>query len=150
MSLKCKICNHDQRQEIERALLGGHSHDAISQQFSVSRDVVAKHFVHVADALKTARDLMEAEHGKTVSMQLQELVSQAQYLGLRAERAGDYRTALAALRELIRILELQARLTGELDEKPVTKIVNLSLDPDHARRIVETFLARHKEQIQNE
>jgi hypothetical protein len=49
-----------------------------------------------------------------------------------------------------RILELEARLTGELNEKPETKILNLNFDPDTARRIGETFLARHKERTQNE
>jgi len=72
-------------------------------------------------------------------MQLRELVSQAQYLGLRAERAGDNRTALAALRDVTRILELEARLTGELNEKPETKILNLNFDPDTARRISENI-----------
>jgi hypothetical protein len=150
MSAKCKICNHDRRQEIEQALFRGDSHRAISQQFSVSRYVVDRHLQHVADAVKRARELVEIDHGKTVLMQLRELVSQAQYLGLRAERAGDNRTALAALRDVTRILELEARLTGELNEKPETKILNLNFDPDTARRISETFLARHKEPTPNE
>jgi hypothetical protein len=148
--MRCRICNHDQRQEIERALFSGHSHHAISQQFSVSRYVVAKHLAHVADAVKRAREEMELEHGKSILNQLRELVSQARYLGLRAERAGDNRTALAAVRDVTRILELEARLTGELNEKAETKILNVNFDPDTAKRMTEIFLARHKERIQNE
>jgi hypothetical protein len=143
---KCRICNHDQRQEIEKALLRGHSHHAVSQQFAVSRGVVERHLRHVSDAVKHARELMEVEHGKSIFVQLRELGSQAQYLGVRAERAGDFRTALTALRELARILELEARLTGEFDEKPETKILNF-FDADTARRITQTFLARHKEKL---
>jgi hypothetical protein len=152
MLVRCTICNHDRRQEIEQALLRGDSHQTISLQFSVSRGVVSRHLRHIGEAVKRARELaeVEIERGKSVLMQLRELVSQAQYLGLRAERAGDIRTGLAALRDLTRILELEARLTGELNEKPETKVLNLNLDPDTARRITETFLARHKERIQNE
>jgi hypothetical protein len=140
---KCRICNHDQRQEIEQALIRGHSHRAISQQFTVSRGVVDRHLKHVSHDVKHVRELMEVEHGKSLLVQLRELGSQARYLGVRAKRAGDYRTALAAVRELTRILELEARLTGELNEKPETKILNLTLDADTARRMTETFLARH-------
>ena len=144
MSPKCKICNHHQRRQIELALLRGHSHRAISQQFAVSHGVVDRHVKHVSDALKHARELMEVEHGKSLLVQLRELGSQAQYLGVRAERTGDLRSALTALRELTRILELEARLTGELNEKPETKVLNLNFDADTARRIAQTFLARYK------
>jgi hypothetical protein len=142
---KCRICNHDQRQEIELALLRGQSRRAISQQFNISCGVVDRHLKHVSHDVKCAQERMEVEHGKSVLVQLRQLGSQAQYLGCRAQRAGDYRTALAALREFTRILELGARLTGELDEKLETKILNF--DADTARRIAQTFLARHKGEI---
>lgn len=144
---KCRICNHDQRQEIEQALLRGLSHRAISQQFTVSCGVVDRHLKHVSQDMKHARELIEVERGKSLLVQLRELGSQAQYLGVRAERAGDVRTALTALRELTRILELEARLTGKFDEKPETKILNLNFDADTASRITQTFLARHKEKL---
>jgi hypothetical protein len=69
----------------------------------------------------------------------------AEHLRARADRAGDYRNALVAVREIARLVELEARLTGELNEKPETKIVNLNFDAETARRLTETFLARHKE-----
>lgn len=87
---------------------------------------------------------MEVERGKSLLVQLRELGSQARYLGVRAKQTGDYRTAVVALRESTRILELEARLTGELNEKSETKILNLTLDAETARRITQTFLARHK------
>ena len=70
---------------------------------------------------------------------------QAEQLRARADRAGDYRAALIAVREKTGLVELEARLTGELNEKPETKIVNLNFDAETARRLTETFLARHKE-----
>ena len=87
--------------------------------------------------------LREIENGKSVLRQLRDLNSQAEQLKARADRAGDYRTALAALREKTRLVELEARLTGELNERPETKILNFTLDAETARRMTETFLARH-------
>jgi hypothetical protein len=145
MSRKCSICTHDRRQEIEHAPLRGESHSVIAQQFTVPRGAVGRHLKHVSTALTQARKLREVEDGKSILIQLRELNLQAEQLKARADRAGDYRTALAALREKTRLVELEARLTGELNEKPETKIVNLSLDAQTARRLTETFLARHKE-----
>ena len=143
MSRKCSICNHDRRQEIEHALLRGESHRAIAQQFTVPRGGVARHLKHVSTALTEARKLREVEDGKNILIQLRELKIQAEQLKARADRAGDTRTALLALREKTRLVELEARLTGELNEKPETKILNFTLDAETARRMTETFLARH-------
>jgi len=144
MSRKCSICNHGRRQEIEHALLRGESNRAVAEQFTVSRGAVAGHFKHVSTALIQARKLGEIECGKSIFLQLRELKLEAQQLRARADRTGDSRTALAALREEIRLVELEARLSGQLDEKPETNIVNVTLDAETARRMTETFLARHR------
>jgi hypothetical protein len=149
-SWKCSICNHDRRQEIENALLRGDSHRVIARQFNVSHGAVARHLKHVSTALIQARKLMEIGAGKSIFLQLRELNLQVEQLKARADRTGDYRGALAALREKTRLVELEARLTGELNEKPEVKIVSLNLDAETARRLTETFLARHKEQPHHE
>ena len=83
--------------------------------------------------------------------QLVEVTSEAHRLQEKAEREGDLRTALAAVREQCRILELAAKLRGELAERAETKILNVTLDPETAKRIAETFLARHETlEVKNE
>jgi hypothetical protein len=143
MCRKCRICSHDRRQEIEHAVLRGESHRAVAQQFTVPRSAVARHLKHVSAALTQARKLREVEDGKSILIQLRELKIQVEQIKVRADRAGDYRTSLLALREKTRLVELQARLTGELNERPETKILNFTLDAETARRMKETFLARH-------
>ena len=143
MSRKCSICNHDRRQEIEHALLRGESNRAVAQRFTVASGAVASHLTHVSAALTQARKLKELEDGRSIFLKLQELNLQAEQLKARADRAGDYRTSLLAVREKTRLVELQARLTGELNERPETKILNFTLDAETARRMTETFLARH-------
>ena len=41
----------------------------------------------------------------------------------KAETAGDLRTALAGIRELVRIVELTAKMIGELDERPQVNVL---------------------------
>jgi len=140
---KCNLCNREQRKELEHDLLGGASQRAIAQKFAVSRGAVARHLEHLSSALARARELQEVAHGDSLLAQLHELTLDAQRLKVKAERSGDYRTALAAVRELACLVELGARLTGELNERPETKILNVTLDAETARRMTETFLARH-------
>jgi hypothetical protein len=72
------------------------------------------------------------------------MTMEAQRLKGKAELAGDYRTALAAVREMCRIVELVAKLRGELDERAEISVVNFHLDAETAKRIGETFLTRHQ------
>lgn len=144
MSRKCAICNHDRRHEIEHTLLRGESHRAVAQQFNVPRGAVARHLKHVSAALTQVRKLREIEAGKSIWIQLLELKMQAETIKAKADRIGDHRTSLLALREKTRLVELEARLTGELNERPETKIVNVILDAETAKRMTETFLARHQ------
>jgi hypothetical protein len=141
---KCSLCIHDRREQIEQALLCGDSYRMVAQRFAVSRDAVVRHRRHLPTALAHAHESKEAFHGHSLLAQLRELTSEAQRLKATAEKAGDYRAALAAVRELCRIVELMAKLSGELDSHSETKILNVTLDAETARRISETFLARHQ------
>jgi transposase len=53
----CTVCNHRQRDEIERALLQGESERAVSKRFEVSAASVHRHKAHVRTQLsKTANN----------------------------------------------------------------------------------------------
>ncbi len=60
---------------------------------------------------------------------LEGLIGEAWGIKDRAESAGDQRTALACVRELCRLVELAAKLRGELDERPQANILNLAWIP---------------------
>ena len=77
--------------------------------------------------------------------QLQVLTEEAKLIGEHAESAGDYRTALACIRELCRIVELMAKLQGELDDRIQINTLSVGVDLETAIRMAETFLARQKE-----
>jgi hypothetical protein len=144
MPRKCSICVHEQRMGIEQSLVAGDSYRDVAQRFRVSRDAVVRHRRHM---VSPAPSLLQTEHifaSGTLVEQLRSLTVEAQRLKEKAEVAGDYRTALAAVRELCRIVELIAKLRGELNERPEISVVNFQLDAETAKKIGETFLARHQ------
>lgn len=56
--------------------------------------------------------------GDNLLQKVRELETTANRIAAAAEAAGDLRTALTGLREIARIVELMARLTGRLDGDP--------------------------------
>jgi hypothetical protein len=84
---------------------------------------------------------------------LQELESIAREILVIKEDAyasGDHRLALACAREFCRLVELIAKLRGDLDGEGPTNILHVHLDPDTAKKIAETYLARRRRLETNE
>ena len=82
----------------------------------------------------------------TVSL-LRDLEQLAREVTLMKEDAfseGEYRLVLACVREFCRLVELIARLRGELDGQSPTNILHVHLDAETAERIARTYLARRR------
>lgn len=124
----CSVCSHPEREAIDHALIEGGSLRDIARRFStVSKDGLHRHRAHLPSAMVVARDDAALLHGDSLVAKVRALEAQARAIGQRAEAAGDLRVALSAVRELIRIAELQAKLAGQLSEAPT---VNVTLSPD--------------------
>ena len=74
-------------------------------------------------ALAKARDAQKVADAEGLLGQIQKLTAEAHRLKSKAEDKGDLRTALSAIRELVRMVELLAKLRGELDESPKVALV---------------------------
>lgn len=143
MPRRCSVCIHPDRQQIDQAIVSGNSYRTVAQQFAISRDAVVRHRRHLSVAVINPLSSGQISPPETLLAQLEELRSEAQRLKQKAEREGDYRAALAAVRELCRIVELVAKLCGQIDSRTETKILNVNFDQDTVNRITKTFLARH-------
>jgi hypothetical protein len=75
--------------------------------------------------------------------ELEALKQEATLVTEQAKTRGDPRITLASIRVRCSILELAAKLSGDLDERSPTNIVQVNIDPETARRIAQTYLARH-------
>lgn len=103
----------------------------IAGRFGISKSSLARHKdAHLPAYLAKAQDAEEVAHADDLLGQIEDLRRQAQAIKDKAEKAGDLRTALAGIRELVRIVELLAKLRGELDERDQ---VNILLLPEWVR-----------------
>jgi hypothetical protein len=66
----------------------------------------------------------EAARALTLSEEIAQLQENAHRIGAAAEREGDKRTALMAIRELVRIADLLARMQGAVKD-PAGSTVNV-------------------------
>ena len=118
MARTCTICRHTQRNEIDRALVAGEPYRSVAQRFEASAPAVYRHQRgHLVKAMVKAHDAREVAHGDSLVAQLQDLQQRALGILTEAERSGDHRTALAAIRESRGCLELGSKLTGKLVEQ---------------------------------
>jgi len=71
---------------------------------------------HLPPALMKTRDATEVVQADSLLAKITQLEMEARRLGKKAEDAGDFRGAMAAVRELVRIVELLAKMQGEITE----------------------------------
>ena len=128
MPRRCTVCDHPEREAIDKALVsGGSIRDIAGHYNGISKSSLARHKdAHLPATLAQAEAAREVAQGDNLLAQVDDLRRQAQVIKDKAEKAGDLRTALQGIRELVRIVELLAKLRGELDDRPQ---VNLLLAP---------------------
>jgi hypothetical protein len=145
MNTRCTVCHHPQRAEIEAAHVAGVTFREIGKRFDRSKTTIQKHIkLHVPAAVQKALDAAnarEVEAGDSVLDEVNRLKDDAKRLQAQAEKKKDLRAALIAIDKLTRLVELQARLMGELRDREIT-ITNVQLDPETQTRMAEMFLAR--------
>ena len=117
MPRTCTVCPHPHRDQIDRRLLDGAPLRNIAKQFSVSSASLFRHNKHIAKTLSHARQEAEILRADGLMEHLNHLTSEAARLKQKAEQAKDYRTALAGVREMSRLLELVMRLALEMQER---------------------------------
>ena len=105
---RCTACDHAERRAIDKALVDGEVLRKISQSFSLSIPALYRHKAHIARALAEARSTEVVEQGRDLQQELLKLSRRAERLADEAERKGDLRAAIAAIRELARLVALEA------------------------------------------
>jgi len=107
MPKACPICQHNERQTIEKALLDNEVLHQIAQRYGVSKRSLFNHKKnHLPTALIKARDAADLVMADGLLSQLKQLQSKALAILNKAEKAGDLRTALGGIREARGCLEL--------------------------------------------
>lgn len=120
----CTICTHPERAAIDAALVEGEPLRDIARRVAVSKDALARHKAdHVPGHVAKAHEAEAVAEADTLLDQLTSLQRKALDLLEKAERGGDYKTALAGVREARACIELLLEVEGELDRRNVTNII---------------------------
>jgi hypothetical protein len=125
---RCTVCDHPESHGIDEALVTGAPYRSVARRFELSESAVYRHKTeHLPVHLLKAREVEEVAQADHLLEQVRNLQAHALNILERAEKAGDLRTALAAIYQARGNLELLGKLAGELDERPV---VNLNVSPE--------------------
>lgn len=122
MPRTCTTCTHPHRDEIDRRLLDGAPLRNIAKQFALSSASLFRHNKHISKTLSNARQEAEILRADGLMEHLNHLTAEADRLKQKAEQKKDYRTALAGVREMSRLLELVMRLAVEVQERGVNRV----------------------------
>jgi hypothetical protein len=132
MPRTCTICNHSDRESIERALLAGESFRNIASRFGTSTAALVRHrddhltqsLVKSHEAEQVARADSLLDDVRTAGERAETMYAAAEDILARAREVKDLRTALQAIRAAVDVmregrgyLELRGRITGELNKE---------------------------------
>ena len=127
MPRRCTVCDHPERHSIDEALVTGAPYRSVAKRFELSESAVYRHKTeHLPAHLLKAKEVAEVAQADDLLDQVRNLQAHALDILGRAEKAGDLRTALAAISQTRGNVELLGKHAGELDERPV---VNVLLSP---------------------
>jgi hypothetical protein len=127
MPRRCTVCDYPEKHSIDEVLITGTPYRSVAKRFGLSESAVYRHKTeHLPAHLMNAREAEEVAQADDLLDQARSLQTHALGILERAEKAGDLRTALAAISQARGNLELLGKLAGELDERPV---VNLNVSP---------------------
>jgi hypothetical protein len=120
----CTVCEHRDREAIDRALVGDASNRSIASLYDVSEAAVRRHKAnHLPAKLVMAEQAAEVAEADNLLDQVRDLQSRTLAILEAAEETRQHRTALGAIREARSNLELLAKLLGELDSRPTVNIL---------------------------
>jgi len=143
MTRVCTVCAHPQRPEIDKALIAGGSFRGVSRTFSVSEDALFRHRQeHVAVTLAQAQQQEDVRNAIDVYAQLRAINAATLSVLKEAREARDGDLALKAIDRVQKQIELQAKLIGELDERPQVN-VTITTEWIEIRAVIVTALEDH-------
>lgn len=128
---RCTVCTHPERGLVERDITAGVPNTQVAAKHGLSKDAVRRHRDrHLSAALRGVLTKRDDQLGSRALDRLEGLYGRAEGILDAATAEGKAAMSLAAIKELRGIVELLARLTGELDERPTVQVLNVSTSPE--------------------
>jgi hypothetical protein len=131
----CSVCERPERQEIDNALAVGVPGEELVRKYppltamSVSRHR-RNHLVPGLAVVLKKQQAKEERGYRTTAQRIEDLYLRAERILNEAEAQGQGSLALAGVRELRGLVELLAKITGELDDRPQVQVLNVQTSPE--------------------
>ena len=137
MSMKCKICSHPKRLEIDRALVTRNNIANVAKEFGVSYNSLYAHSQkHLTRQLAQAYDKIQTEQKFDLLQRIDQIIARAEKIFRRNYAKHRDGMALKALSEQRSTFELLAKISYSLQQARLAEIeierMN-SEDPDEQR-----------------
>ncbi len=143
MPRPCTVCTHPDHETIDRDLLSGTPYRAVGKRYGVGTSAVFRHKRdHITQLIAQAveaRGVRDLEYGDDLLGQLQSLNGRAMSILDDAEASGDRRAELAAIREVRSIIELNAKLCGQIAERHFHLHAHQQLTPEAAEQLTSAM-----------
>jgi hypothetical protein len=138
----CSICSHEHRDAMEDAFIAGQAKRRIASQHGVSERAVRYHMrEHLPALLALARDAERAARADSLLDRMEALQSQTLAI---LDAPEDQRTALAAIAQARRNLELIGEVTRELDRAGTINL-ELTVEWQEVKAVLVNTLASYPE-----
>jgi hypothetical protein len=142
MPRACSICGHEHRDAMEDAFIAGQAKRRIASRHGVSERAVRYHMrEHLPALLALARDAERAARADSLLDRLEALQSQTLDI---LDAPEDQRTALAAIAQARRNLELIGEVTRELDRAGTINL-ELTVEWQEVKAVLVNTLASYPE-----
>ena len=142
MPRTCSICSHEHRDAMEDAFIAGQAKRRIASQHGVSERAVRYHMrEHLPALLALARDAERAARADSLLDRMEALQSQTLAI---LDAPEDQRTALAAIAQARRNLELIGEVTRELDRAGTINL-ELTVEWQEVKAVLVNTLASYPE-----
>lgn len=126
MPRTCTVCSNEQREALDAALVMGTAYRELSSRYGVSISALSRHRRdHVSAALAKVTAEREVAGAESALDRIETLYRRALLVLDTAEGEGRASLSLAAIKELRGLVELLARLSGELDERAQVAVINV-------------------------
>lgn len=123
------MCKNEKRPTIDDQLVRRVPLRRIAKQSDTSVAALHRHRQHLPATLTKARQAKEVARASTLLERIEDLIRDCERIAKAAERAKDWRAAIAAHREIRGNLELLGKLAGQL-AGGTTVAVNVNV-PEH-------------------
>src|SRR5215469_8095870 len=132
---------------MDKLLLRGEQLKAVARRYSVSEDALGRHKKHMQLVIAKAAAVVEQKdlaYGSALLEEIGRIKADAERLQLESERRRDVRGALRAIHERLAVVELEAKLSGQIETGQKNVTINLqTVSPEeaveYARDILEFF-----------